>query len=210
LSGAQPAPGEHGATGDTHARGGREERLEHVVDVAAHLFAERGFGHVGISELCERLAIGRGQLYDLIGSKEHLLTLIQERFAEIVLAEAKRIEALELPPAERLRELLRHLFTMVATRRDYVRVFLLEGRALNDENRVRHLEQRRSYQQVFEDALVAGVDDGSFDIDHTRLSVVAIVGMASFAHEWLRAGPLPPDDVADVVFDMVLNGISAG
>lgn len=185
----------------------RAERLNHVIDTSAALFAERGFGHVGMTELCETVELGRGQLYNLIVSKENLLKLIHDRFVDLLFDSTAHVDALDLPPAERLRELLRDLLTIVAEHRDYVRVFFSEGRALSPENRRLYRSRRLEYQTIFEDTLAAGVADGSFHIKDTRLTALAILGMVNSAHEWVRPLGMPPREIADAFCDLVLNGI---
>jgi AcrR family transcriptional regulator len=192
-------------------RGRRQEQLDEVIDTAARLFAANGFGHTGMAELCDTLNMGRGQLYNLIVSKENLLRLIHERFTVLLFEGAARINARGLPPMERLRQILRHLMETIAEHQDYVWVFFNEWRVLGADNLVEYRRRRRVYQDMVERILREGIDDGTFTVQDTHITVLGILGMANYSYQWLQAdGRLSPATIADMFCDMILDGIRSG
>jgi AcrR family transcriptional regulator len=134
----------------------RQQQLDEVIDTAARLFARSGFGNVGMAELCDTLGMGRGQLYNLIALKENLLRLIHERFTDLLFQGADRINAMALAPADRLRQLVRHLMETIAEHQDYVWVFFNEWQAFGDSNREVCRRRRRQYQDMVENILRQG------------------------------------------------------
>jgi TetR/AcrR family transcriptional regulator, cholesterol catabolism regulator len=189
-------------------RGRRQEQLDEVIDTAARLFAANGFGHTGMAELCETLNMGRGQLYNLIASKENLLRLIHERFTVLLFEGAARVNARGLPPMERLHQILRHLMETIAEHQDYVWVFFNEWRVLGADNLIEYRRRRREYQDMVERILREGIDDGTFTIQDTHITVLGILGMANYSYQWLQPdGQLSPATIADMFCDMILDGI---
>src|ERR1700733_13353454 len=80
-----------------------EGRRQDVIDLAAELFANKGYAGTGIAEIGRAVGLGTGALYYYIGSKENLLIEIQERVMQPLLALARRIAALDESPLLRLR-----------------------------------------------------------------------------------------------------------
>lgn len=186
----------------------RQQQLDTVVDAAARLFAANGFGHTGMAELCDAVRMGRGQLYNLIGSKENLLQLIHERFTSLLFEGAARVNTLRDPPSARLRSMVRNLMETIAAHQDYVWVFFNEWRVLGDTNRERYRRLRREYQDIFERILTEGVEAGEFNIADTHMTVLGILGMVNYSYQWIRpSGSLPPAAIADLFTDLVLDGI---
>ncbi len=107
-----------------------EARRQEIVDIAANVFAERGYHATSIDNLVEATGLQRGGLYHYIGSKEELLFQIHERFIDPLLKEAQEIEARGEPPTETLRALAHALMSDIATYRDQVTVFLHEWKTL--------------------------------------------------------------------------------
>ncbi|MFW6113580.1 MAG: TetR/AcrR family transcriptional regulator [Actinomycetota bacterium] len=57
------------------------ERREHILGVAAEIFAEKGYRTAAVSDIVERAGIGRGTFYLYFGSKKEIfLDLIEEYF----------------------------------------------------------------------------------------------------------------------------------
>lgn len=186
----------------------RDGQLGLVVDAAATQFARNGYGNSGVAELCETLGMGRGQLYNLIGSKENLLRLIHVRVIEPIIEEAERVIQLDLPADERLRMVIRQLMEVIAEREDHVWVFFNEWRVLDPENRMTYRRRRRHYQDLVEAIVQEGVARGEFEVAEPRLVVLGLLGMANFSYQWLRPdGRLTPAEIADVFCDTVLEGI---
>src|SRR3546814_9178391 len=57
-------------------------RREAIVDTSAQVFARQGYHATGIVELCEANGLGKGEIYNYIGSKEELLARSEEQTSE--------------------------------------------------------------------------------------------------------------------------------
>ena len=59
-----------------------------IMQAASRLFAERGYGNVGINEVGQSAGFGKGALYYHIRSKEDLLVSIVSDFLESLIADS--------------------------------------------------------------------------------------------------------------------------
>ena len=80
-----------------------DRRQERVVQVAAELFAERGYAATSMTDLSEATGLAAGGLYHYIGSKKQLLFRICDVLMEPLLAEARAIVATDEPAVTQLR-----------------------------------------------------------------------------------------------------------
>jgi AcrR family transcriptional regulator len=211
----QPAGGP--AAGSVSRRPGRprtnhDARRAEIVDVAAHLFAQRGYHATSIGDLAEATGLQRGGLYHYIGSKENVLFDIHERFIEPLLEAAREIEARELPPDQTIRELAAALVHDIADYRDQVTVALHEWRTIvasEDRERVAKVRRaRREFEEVVARAMQRGQAEGMFAFERTRLAVLGFLGMINYAYQWYRPdAPYEPDELAAAFSDFFIDGI---
>jgi AcrR family transcriptional regulator len=187
----------------------REQRQKEIVDVAAQLFAQRGYSATGIAELCQAVGLGKGSLYYYIQSKEHLLSKIHDRVMEEVLQSARDIEALQATAAESLRMLGIELLRIITDYPDHVWVFLHEWRALTGQEAVDFREKRQLYEATVENILRDGVERGEFVIGDVRLAVHAWLGMHNYTYQWYKQhGRLNAFQIANQYYEIFVRGIS--
>lgn len=187
-------------------------RQREIVDIAARLFAERGYHATSINDLAQAAGLQRGGLYHYIGSKENVLFAIHERFIEPLLHQARAIEARDEAPEQALRSLAHALMHDIAEYRDQVTVFLHEWRtvtASDDDERVIRVRRARSeFEDVIARTLHRGQEQGAFQIGVPRLAVLGFLGMLNYTYQWYRPGAeFDPDAVAEAFCDFFVDGI---
>lgn len=187
-----------------------DTRRDEIVDVAAHLFAAHGYHATSIDDLCDATGLKRGGLYHYIGSKEELLFQIHERFIRPLLEEARAIEANGDGPVETVKALARALMRDIADYGDQVTVFLHEWKAIADAPRFESLRgARREFESVVQRALERGVEEGVFEIQDSRLALLAFLGMINYSYQWYRPdGAYSADGVAETFCEIFLRGVT--
>ena len=186
-------------------------RRNEIVDVAAKLFADQGYSSTGIAQLGDVVGLGKGALYYYIGSKERLLSMIHDRVIERVLQSGADVEALDAPPAERLRILGIELLKIITEYPEHVWVFLHEWPALQGQEAAEFRRKRRVFEDTVERILVEGVESGDFKIPDTRIAVLAWLGMHNYTYQWFRAGGrLDAKQIAQRYYELFLDGIRGG
>jgi AcrR family transcriptional regulator len=187
-----------------------EDRRTAIVDVAAKLFAERGYHATGTAELCEAVGLGKGSLYYYVQSKENLLYLIHDRVMSQVLGLVTRIAELDEPATDRLRQLGQEQISVIATYPDHVRVFLHEHKALTGERAEQFITSRRRYERQIERILSDGVQAGEFAISDVRIAALAWLGMHNYTYLWYEPSKrLTAKRLAAEYFKLFIDGIRA-
>jgi AcrR family transcriptional regulator len=188
-----------------------EERRAQVVDIAAHVFAVRGYHATTIDDLVEATGLQRGGLYHYITGKQDLLIAIHERLIDPLLENAREIAARGEPPDVELRMLAHALVQDIATYRDQVTVFLHEWRLIEDEPEWKNIRRaRKEFEEIIGDCLRRGRETGTFrDLDEGT-TLRGFLGMINYTYQWLNPqGRISPSEVAERFVDIFLHGILA-
>lgn len=185
-------------------------RRTEIVDQAAQLFAANGYTATGVAEICKAVNLGKGSLYYYIESKENLLSLIHDRVMVEVLESGYSVASLNASPPEKLRLLGTDLVRIITQYPNHVWVFLHEWPALTGQRAATFKQKRRSYEQVLENILREGVEEGIFEIDDYRATVLAWLGMHNYTYMWYsRGGRLSPLQLAHHYYKIFVDGITA-
>jgi AcrR family transcriptional regulator len=167
---------------------GFEIKRQEIIDRAAELFAKQGYAATGIAEIGQVAGLAKGALYYYIGSKENLLVEIQDRVLRPLLTSARRIASLDEDPVLRLRLLSQTLLENIMARLDHVWVYEHDYRNLRGTNRARLLRQRREFEKIVQDVLIAAMDDGSFRKMDPRLAMFQFLNMHNHTYQWVKPG----------------------
>lgn len=185
-----------------------EARRQEIIDIAARLFAERGYTATGVAELCRETDLGKGSLYYYIGSKEQLLAEIHSSVLNPLVAETQKIVASPDPPEAKLRQMADIMLSAIVHHMDHVWVFLHEWKSLQGRNAASFREKRRAVEDALESILQEGVDRGDFDIPDLRIATLAWFGMVNYTYQWYRSeGRLSPELIAQLYHQMFTHGI---
>jgi TetR/AcrR family transcriptional regulator, cholesterol catabolism regulator len=184
-----------------------DRRQQEVVDVAARLFAERGYHGTSMNDLIEATGLASGGLYHYIGSKELLLLRICDRLMEPLLAEARTIERAPQPAAERLRLLVRAWMRHVERHRDHMVVFGQERRVLEADPRWQDIRRKRKrFERILDGLLRAAEDEGALVLPDRPVALLGLLGMVNYAPQWFRpSGRLSAEEIADRWCDLLLR-----
>lgn len=197
-----PRPPGHGPAYD----GRREE----IIDLAAALFAKRGYAATGIADLCREVGLGRGAFYHYIDSKETLLVEIQNRVLGPLLVETERIYGLEGSALARLRLLSQHLLRVIFDRLEHIWVYEHDYRHLSQENRHRVLGQRHRFEGYVISLLEEGMADGELDAADSQVLMLQFLNMHNYTYQWARpeAG-MNPEALSEAYFRTLMRGFGA-
>jgi AcrR family transcriptional regulator len=183
-------------------------RRNEIIDLAADLFAAKGYHATGVAELSEVANLGRGALYYYIESKENLLGLIHDRVMEDVLAAGASAHAMQASATERLTFLGRELIRIITAFPDHVWVFLHEFRNLTGDAAASFRKKRRAFEENVEEILCDGCASGEFVVKDTRLAALSWLGLHNYIYIWHHpGGPYTAEMIAEHFASIFLNGI---
>lgn len=187
-------------------------RRDEIIEVAAALFAEKGYHATSIEDLTTVLKLGRGALYHYISSKEEILFEIHNRFIDPLLTKGRTVKAQGMGPIETLKALSRVLMGVIAEYKNEVTVFLRERHALVDKERWQVIEEKRhQFENMVETTIMEGQQAELFHELPSRLVTFGFLGIHNWAYEWLNPkGVYSPDQIAETFCDIILFGLVIG
>ncbi len=178
-----------------------------IMHKAAALFAERGFGGVGISEVGDVAGLGKGALYYHIGSKEELLFDIMTDY--MLQLNAAGAEILQTIPGtqDRVAALSASFMDTMFANRSEMTVCFREVHSLGQDKRTTVHGLHADYQRIWERCFAEGAAAGQCR-DVPRLQTKALLGMYFYSFLWVRVdGTATSAEIARTFSDIVLGAI---
>ncbi len=181
-----------------------------IMEVAAKLFADKGYGSVGISEVGDVAGFGKGALYYHIKSKEDLLFDIMTVYMVELINAARVIEISGVGVEDRVRALSQSFMEIMFASRPEMTVCFREVHALNDAKRKGvlglHAEYQDIWMRVFQDGARQGVLRSL-----SKIEVKAILGMYFYSFLWIKGdGAVPIDVIAESFAGITLRAAGKG
>ncbi|MDI3313939.1 MAG: TetR/AcrR family transcriptional regulator [Mycobacterium sp.] len=168
-----------------HGRNFHKKKNE-IVDLAAKLFAERGYAATNLDDLAAAARLGKGALYYYINSKEDLLVEIQSRVVLPVQLIANEINELGLDPVLRLRILSEAILTLMFQRLPHIWAREHDSRHLTGKN----LEQSHRERRLFEKSVCRIMDEaissGIFRPIEPRLAMLQFLNLHIYTYRWIN------------------------
>jgi TetR/AcrR family transcriptional regulator len=186
-----------------------ELHRETIVRAAAELFARQGYPGTSMNDLARACGISKPLLYHYVDDKYQLLREIAEGHVSRLEAIVAEVDALSLPPAERLRQLIRRFVHEYAQARHDHGVLTQDVKFLEPRDRQRVLRKERAVVGAFAAAIAqARPELASAALD--KPLTMLLFGMINWMFTWLRPdGALGHDDMAPIVADLFLGGLGA-
>jgi TetR/AcrR family transcriptional regulator, cholesterol catabolism regulator len=184
-----------------------DRRLQHLLSVAARVFAERGFHRTSMRDLARASTMSLAGMYYYVKSKDDLLFHIQRDCFEQVLAGAAAATAPAATPEERLAAFIRHHVTFFARHMAEMKVLSHEAESLSGGS----LDQVRALKRRYLEmclALLADLDakTGASPVDR-NVAAFTLFGMMNWIYTWYDpSGPIGVDALADAISQLFLNG----
>lgn len=182
-----------------------------IVEAGLRLFSSKGFDATSIREIVDAAGLTKGAFYHHFVNKEDLLLELHNSFLDYQLERMEDILARDLDAQAALRAYLTELlFEVAATFQQEITVFFQERRFLSDEAFATIREKRDRLDRYATEIIERGVAGGSLrDVGPARLTAFAMIGMGSWASQWLDPdGAMSPEEIADMYAEILLHGIA--
>jgi AcrR family transcriptional regulator len=188
---------------------GRQRRRQ-ILDVAAGLFAERGYHPTSVADIVDTLGVGKGVFYWYFESKDDL-------FLEILASSSqdlrRRQQAAIGDEPDPLRRIELGIRASLAWFRDHRRLINLQQFAASEERFAAVLRQNDAVaiddiSRHLKEAMAEGsVPTGQ---DPAMLAHALVGATRHLARTYLYAGDDPVELVGDVAVRFVIGGLTAG
>jgi AcrR family transcriptional regulator len=179
---------------------------------ATKLFAQYGYAAVSMRQIATEVGVQAGALYLYTPDKQTLLFQIMDQHMDDLLnAWLKESKLPVRGPLERLEQFVRFHIQYHLERVDAVFIAYMELRNLSSENFTAIEQKRRVYEDLLENILLEGSQNGEFYLCDTKLSSYAIIAMLTGVTTWYRGdGRLSVDKIEEIYLCMVRGLVSQG
>jgi AcrR family transcriptional regulator len=187
------------------------ERREHLVKLAAELFAEKGYQATTVRNIADEAGILSGSLYHHFDSKESIVDEILTSFFDELAAANQAALARGGGPREVLSELVRICFGTLVPHRAAIMVLQNDWNYLKRFDRFEYLTKAEAdTERMWVDQIKRGQESGLFreDID-PKLTYRMIRDTIWVTVRWFHPeGRLDADGLADHYIKVLFDGIS--
>lgn len=188
----------------------RAAKIERIHDVAASLFAERGYYGTRMEDIAAGLDLQKGALYYYFDSKEALLASLVEERVGVALAVLEEIVGRDATATERARAAVGGHLSVFQEHADIYTIFNTERlHSISKDAAEKVNELGREYETLWCQLIEEGKSSGEFrrELD-TRITVKAVLGACNTTLTWFRkGGSLDIEQVADRFADLFLDGM---
>lgn len=185
-------------------------RRDELLQIAAELFAAKGFKNTTVRDIADAAGILSGSLYHHFDSKESMIDEILSTFHTEMFGTYAAIVDGPQDALAKLEEAVRVSFAAIDQRRSEVAILQTQGDYLASFERFAYLADRdRQWRGVWLALLAEGVDTGvlrpDLDVELVHRFIRDTVWVAV---RWYRPGVTPNHrDAADQYLAIVLDGI---
>ncbi len=195
--------------------GSASDRRDHLVKLAAEIFARKGFQATTVREIAKEAGILSGSLYHHFDSKETIVDEVLSTFLEDLIGRYRAILAKGGEPREVLTAMVRTGFNTLEPHRAAITVMQ------NDWNYLRSLPGDRfgylvaaedEVERMWVDQIKRGQAEGLFraDVD-PKLTYRMIRDTIWVSVRWFRPdGRLAPGTIADQYITILFDGLATG
>lgn len=188
-----------------------QEKREALLKTAAVFFAENGFDRASMNDLARAAGVSKALLYHYFSKKEAILfAILQTHLSALVDAVAATDTAADTPRG-RLRALIHAIIDAYDGADAEHRLQLEAMGALPPEQQEELAKLQRKLVSEMSQYLQAVTPDARLkDRATNRALTMSVFGILNWMYLWYRPdGGLSRSDYADLVADLVLDGIAA-
>lgn len=182
-------------------------KTNRIVEIASHLFYERGYSSCTLDNVADALGVTKPFLYSYFKNKEAILAAI----CEVGISEALGVleSTLARDHADHralLAEVVRKVGQIVINRQEYVVVYQREMKHLSAKDHERILRMRHSFDHQIGELISEGVSSGEFREDIDPFVAVWIGGLISWIPTWyLPSGKRSPEELIEYLVQAALR-----
>ncbi len=182
-----------------------------ILEAALGRFVEQGYHGTTTRVLAASAGLSIAGLYHHYPSKQAMLVALMEYAMQDLWS--RSVAALEEAEDSVERQLRLHMECLVlfhAHRGQLAFIASSEIRSLETSARERYIAARDRQEQLFQEIVARGIDQGVFHAEHPRERCRALITMCTGVAQWFRSGgPLSAEELADEYAGIARDVLSA-
>lgn len=183
-----------------------DEKRRAILDRSAELFAAYGYDRASMSRIAEACGVSKANLYHYYKDKEELLFDVIRFHLEELLEVVEATDRPDLPPAQRLKNLVGALLEAYRDADAQHNVQINSLRLLPADRQAELKEMERELVRTFSDA-VAGVAPQLKGTKLLKPVTMSLFGMINWHYLWFKdTGEVTRADYAELVAQLIADG----
>ena len=184
-----------------------DERRDQILRSLASFVRDRRLASLTMRDIADRLGLVKGNLYYYFKNKQDILYHCHVKCIAISLAALEEVGAMNLPPADALRELLvKHIRNI--TEDAYGGVLLTDLESLTPVQRKRYVAMRDRFEDGVRNLIRGGIANGVFATQNVDLAGITVLGAINWIPKWYRPdGPMSSVEIADQIADQLIRSL---
>jgi AcrR family transcriptional regulator len=185
----------------------RQLKREAVLLAAAQEFNECGYHNTTLENIAKRLNVTKPTIYYYVTNKDEILTEIFRTGCDALDRAADEVDGSEMVGLDKLAAFMRRYAELMTT--DFVmNVALLEDTCLGPEMRAEIREIKSSIDHRFRAFVEEGIREGAIADCDPKMAAFTIAGALNGIARWYQTnGPLDPREIADIIVNMLVDGL---
>ena len=184
------------------------DRREQILQAAQKLFAENGFRETNLNDVATQLGFRRQAVYHYFRSKEEILYELIDRAGQAIATSAQPTLDSDMPPADKLAEVVRNHVRQLLNNIDIFRIQFSELFKLSGERADGLRRDMSAYVHDIANVIKEGQKAGTFVDIPASTQALLILGMCNGTTEWYGSARSPRsiDEIADYAARLALAG----
>lgn len=181
-------------------------RHDEIIRVAARIFAAKGYHATTLDEIAAELQVTKPALYYHVRNKEEILREIISKIME-PMETAIKVGNSSLPPREKIARIVEILTKFSTERKETTLIAFEELKILPKRSRDAIRRRQKSLENVLQQVLKEGENQGTFQLDDEKMVAFAILASSNWVYRWYRPdGYLSPTEIASKFVHFFENG----
>jgi AcrR family transcriptional regulator len=186
-----------------------DQQRTSILEAAAQLFADHGFPSASMAQLAQACGISKPLLYHYYRDKAHILFDVADGYMNTLTGIVAEVKAEALEPEAHFRALVGRFMQAYRHSQAQHMVLVQDVKFLGEAERATVIEKERAVVDAFAAAIAKLKPRWTRKALRVPLAMI-LFGMINWTFTWLRAdGPLRYEDMAEVVADIFLHGVTA-
>jgi AcrR family transcriptional regulator len=189
-------------------------RRKEIAEAAIRVFNRLGFQGASVSAVAAELEINRASLYYYISSKEELFDELVRTVVERNLELVKQIQASDLSPRRKLRDLITTLMTSYGEHYPLFYIYIRENLSHVSDGRSKWSTYMRKLNAETSDAVIAIIEEGYADrtlrnVGAPRVVAYGVLGIVGWTHRWFRPdqSDVSAEEIGKTYAELLLSGL---
>ena len=185
-------------------------KKELILEEAAKLFKEKGFGGTSMRDLAEKVGMEAASMYNHIKSKDEILELICFKIANQYISQLQEIENTNQSFQDKLRAIIGLHVQLIIEDSASVSVANNDWKYLSEDKKNQYKQIRKSYEKSFANIIEQGMENGEFKKMNVSVALFTMLSSLRWIELWYKPSrEISPEELEEDLKTLLMNGLNS-